>query len=72
MMSKRIEDLKSRNDTVSTDGFYHVSEDDFLWLLDVVEASVLTRNMAKACIGRTVDETMTIFLDKVLEDNCDT
>jgi hypothetical protein len=72
-MSKRIEEIKNRNDTVSSlcsfDGFYHVSESDFVYLLRVAEMAIMTRNMLKACIGRPVDDTATIFLDKVLEDN---
>lgn len=62
----RIEKIKSN----LLDGLRPYDE-DIEYLLRIAEMAIMTRNMLKACIGRPVDDTATIFLDKVLEENCD-
>ena len=72
-MNKRIEEIKKecqlRRKYLSRK--WNREESDNLnkmeYLLRIAEMAIMTRNMLKACIGRPVDDTATIFLDKALE-----
>jgi hypothetical protein len=64
-MQRRLEDLKKRHLE------FLIFSDDIKWLIDVAESAIMTRNMLKACIGKPIDDTATIFLDKVFEGGDD-
>ena len=64
-MQRRLEDLKKRHLE------FLIFSDDIKWLIDIAESAVMTRNMLKACIGRPIDDTATIFLDKAFEGDDD-
>jgi len=64
----RLEQIKNKNKDLLVKGLpYDISFDDVDWLISVAEAAIMTRNMLKACIGKPIDETATIFLDKAFE-----
>ena len=63
-MQRRIEDLKKRHLE------FLIFSDDIKWLIDVAESAIMTRNMLKACVGKPIDDTATIFLDKAF-DGCE-
>ena len=69
-MSERIEEIKSMRQVCMKDKKKYCESilvDDLDYLLRIAEMAIMTRNMLKVCIGRPVDDTATIFLDKALE-----
>ena len=70
-MNKRIEKIRNDYNTLIETGHLHYNSDDIKWLIDVAESAIMTRNMLKACIGKPIDDTATIFLDKAFEGDDD-